>query len=774
MHQKLISKRLLILLLGVLSNLFVFSQQFNGALRVYTFDALSGSPVSSAKLILKQRGDSIIKNMSVDGHYYSDSIPIGLYSILITHVGYETVSLLNVELITGKSKELRINLMPKLIAMPEITISDRKDAFKPKNELILVSSKNFDFSLTNKLPMSIGDPARIAQNMAGVANNNDFVNTIIVRGNSPRYVQWNINGLEMPTPNHFALSVGGGGIISMLSANALSEADFMTGAFPAEYGNALSGVFDISLRKGSQFSHESSFQIGMLGVEASTEGPFSKNSNKTYIVNYRYANYNFLKKLNLIDGSIVPQYQDLTFNFNIPTKKSGTFTFFAINGNNSLLFGQGGYPAKTNVFLNTTGIQHKYFFNSDKSLETSIVYSGSRNQLQTGPDDLYYYPKIEKDLTNSILLATKYNWKISPKHLIRMGLYYKSNELEDYLIIHQKNKIIFDTDRSYHIIPYDTISKYYNPFHGQSVRSFISYKLHLQNFTFILGLHSTYFNKSKEITIEPRLGISYLYKNHIFSLGAGLHSFIEELLIYKRDNNQISEPLKLTKAWHIVAGYKYRFNEYCLIKLEPFFQYLFDVPGYDENDNHSLLNMESLLTARNSNFINSGNGKNYGLELSFEKSFNKNYFFNFYASRYESKSIVNHIENNTISNGKYSIVSIIGKDFLVSKYRKFGLNISFKFYGGQYFDKIKTASPSEYSYYYSHPTYEKLNDYIRSDFQLFYSCNHQRFSYKIMLDIFNLTNRLNELGKYYDNSFKRIETSYQLGRIPILSCKVNF
>jgi hypothetical protein len=774
MQKTLISKRLLITILGVLSNLFVLAQQYNGALRVYTFDAFSGSPVSSANLVLKHKGDTTIKNMSVDGHYYSDSLPIGLYSISISHVGYETISLSNVELITGKSKELRINLMPKLITMSEITVTAQKDAFKPKNELILVSSKNFDFSLSNKLPMSIGDPARIAQNMAGVANNNDFLNNIIVRGNSPRYVQWNINGLEMPTPNHFAFSVGGGGVISMLSANSLSEADFITGAFPAEYGNALSGVFDIRLRKGSQFSHESSVQLGMLGVEASTEGPFSKNSNKTYIVNYRYANYDFLKKLNLIDGSIVPQYQDLTLNFNFPTKKLGTFSFFSINGNNSLLFGQGGFPAKNNVLLNTTGIQHKYFFNADKSLETSMVYSGSKNQLQTGPDDFYVYPQIEKYFLNSILLAAKYNWKISPKHLVRLGVYYKSTGLEDFLLIHQKNKIIYEPNNSYHIVPYDTISTYYNAFQGQSIRSFVSYKLHLHNTTVILGLHSTYFNKAKEITIEPRLGFSYVYINHEFSLGAGLHSFIEELLSYKRYTTSL-EPLKLTKAWHIVAGYKYRINENCQIKIEPYFQYLFDVPGYDEkNDKRSLLNIESLLAARSTLFINSGYGKNYGVELSFERSFSKNYFFNFYASRYESKSIVYNVENNTLSNGKYSIVSIIGKDFLVGKYRKIGLNLSIKYYGGMYFDKTKTASPSEYNYYAYHPTYEKLNDYFRTDFQLYYSQSQKRFSYKISLDIFNFTNRLNELGRYYDNTYKSVQSYYQLGRIPILSCKVNF
>ena len=92
---------------------------------------------------------------------------------------------------------------------------------------------------------------RLASSFAGVASNIGN-NGIVIRGNSPKFLQWKLEGVEIPNPNHFAdLSSFGGGGLTALSSNMLANSDFFTGAFPAEYSNALSGVFDLSLRNGN-------------------------------------------------------------------------------------------------------------------------------------------------------------------------------------------------------------------------------------------------------------------------------------------------------------------------------------------------------------------------------------------------------------------------------------------------------------------------------------------------------------------------------------------
>lgn len=146
------------------------------------------------------------------------------------------------------------------------------------------------------------------------------------RGNAPRSLQWRLEDVEIPNPNHFAdvTTFGGGGFTS-LSSFVLGNSDFFTGAFPAEYSNALSGVFDMNMRNGNNRKWEHAFKVGVLGVDASSEGPFKKGYNGSYIINYRYSTLSLLSPL-LPDDADGTNYQDLSFKFFLPTKKAGIFT----------------------------------------------------------------------------------------------------------------------------------------------------------------------------------------------------------------------------------------------------------------------------------------------------------------------------------------------------------------------------------------------------------------------------------------------------------------
>src|SRR5438445_3710215 len=115
----------------------------------------------------------------------------------------------------------------------------------------------------------------MATGFAGVGTTNDGNNDIVIRGNSPTGLLWRMEGVDIPNPNHFSSAASSGGGISILSAQLLSNSDFLTGAFPAEYGDALSGVFDLHLRKGNNEKREYTLQAGVLGLDASAEGPLS-------------------------------------------------------------------------------------------------------------------------------------------------------------------------------------------------------------------------------------------------------------------------------------------------------------------------------------------------------------------------------------------------------------------------------------------------------------------------------------------------------------------
>ena len=167
------------------------------------------------------------------------------------------------------------------------------------------------------------DPARLVSSFAGVAPSVSS-NGISIHGNAPHLLQWRLEDVEIPNPNHFAdIATLGGGILSSLSSQVLGNSDFFTGAFPAEYGNAVSGVFDMKLRNGNNQKNENTLQVGIMGIDVASEGPLSKKHKASYIFNYRYSTTGLL---NLEGGKM--DYQDLNFKLNFPTQKAGTFSIW--------------------------------------------------------------------------------------------------------------------------------------------------------------------------------------------------------------------------------------------------------------------------------------------------------------------------------------------------------------------------------------------------------------------------------------------------------------
>jgi len=142
----------------------------------------------------------------------------------------------------------------------------------------------------NRFAGGRSDPARLAANFAGVSATDDSRNDIVIRGNSPAGVLWRIDGMDATNPNHFASIGTTGGAVSALNTNMLKSSDFFTSAWPAEYGNAISGVFDIGFRNGNTQKRETTVQLGVTtGLEAMTEGPISKSNGSSYLIGYRYA-----------------------------------------------------------------------------------------------------------------------------------------------------------------------------------------------------------------------------------------------------------------------------------------------------------------------------------------------------------------------------------------------------------------------------------------------------------------------------------------------------
>jgi hypothetical protein len=571
-----------------------------------------------------------------DGYFELKNVPVGRVSLRFGFVGYHSRIMRNVQLQSGKELVLNIELEERLIETNEVTIVAQRDKTKPGNELAKVSARSFTVEETERYAGTRNDVARMAQNYAGVMGNDDSRNDIIIRGNSPTGLLWRLDGLDIPNPNHFGATGTTGGPVSMLNNTLLSNSYFMTGAFPAQYGNATAGVFDLKMRQGNNRTHEFLGQVGFNGFELGAEGPVSEKGNSSFLTNYRYSTLSLFEKLGINFGtSGVPYYQDLSFKVNFPSTPIGKISVFGLGGisdieiwdsrndkeNREEMYGETGYDLTNGVDMGLIGISSSKIINENTYIKTTAGISGHQNRvlIDSLSDDRtrkfanYRSHFIEKNAT----ITSYINRKINSKHLYRAGvdfkhLWYAYNDSSYNKRIDGLEVITDETGNT-------TLWQPWFQWHYR-----LTDKIELT-----AGLHFSHFGLTEETSIEPRAAFSWEFKtSQTLSLGYGLHSQTPPLYIYfsrvRNDQGQYITPntnLAMTKSRHLVFGYDRLIGEKTRLKLETYYQHLFDVAvDKTRNTSYSILNEGANFYISIPDYLeSSGTGWNYGIELTLER-----------------------------------------------------------------------------------------------------------------------------------------------------------
>ncbi|MEM6644266.1 MAG: carboxypeptidase-like regulatory domain-containing protein, partial [Bacteroidota bacterium] len=293
--------------------------QITGKIKVSLSESHSEDPIPFATVKLLGTSPLLGGVTDLDGRLTIEDIPIGRYDVEITYTGYQPTVIKALLVTSGKEALVETSLAEVATQLDEVVISSSVDKLSTMNPLAGISARMLSVEEANRYAGGFDDPARLATSFAGVASGIQN-NGIVIRGNNPNALLWRMEGVEVPNPNHFAdLDAFGGGGITALSSQVMANSDFLMGAFPAAYSNAVSGVFDLSMRQGNSDQRESTFQIGLLGIDAASEGPLSRKSNASYLFNYRYSMLGLLEPL-LPEDAGGTNYQDLSFKFKFPTK----------------------------------------------------------------------------------------------------------------------------------------------------------------------------------------------------------------------------------------------------------------------------------------------------------------------------------------------------------------------------------------------------------------------------------------------------------------------
>ena len=720
------------------------------------------------------------------GNFVIEKVPVGRREVYAKALGYEDFMASNVLIYSGRETILEIAMIEKVSVLNEVVVRASVDKDLPLNNMATASVRMFSTEEASRYAGAWGDPARMAANFAGVSAANDSRNDIIIRGNSPLGLLWRLDGFDIPNPNHFSITGSSGGAISMINNNQLSNSDFYTGAFPAEFGNAISGVFDLKLRNGNTKKQEFLASIGLNGIELGAEGYFSKKSNASYLINGRYSFlevlYNWFGMDFGTNGGI-PKYRDMSAKINVPLK-SGNFSFVTLLGANKIKMeddmtdetkwksGEIGNIINESDYQLFFGANYTHRFNSNTRLENRLSYQFYKSKQDV---DAVEFQNVKRWKQHANTMSEgRIGWVSSLFHRMNARNFLEAGIGADFFMTSLHNKF------------YDSIGTP-TPLHDIDKNSSLL-KLYAQwqhrfndKIRIIPGFYTHYYVLTHNFSFEPRIGMQWeTSPSTAINIGTGLYSQIQprQVYFYQDANGQLpNKSLKFTDSWQAVAGFSWKFAKSYRLKTEIYYQYLYNVPVIESIPQESILNFDEDFNWLVP-FVNKGIGQNYGIELTIEKFLTKQFYFLITSSLYQSTyKGYDKMERNTKFNGNYTLNVLGGYEWKLGKNSLLMANTKIGFMGGKrklpyllVTDDFDMRVENDYSQAYV----KQYPAYFRWDINLNFKTNFKKWALEFFVELANITNHKNIWRQYYDIKEQKEVYYYHYGFTPIAGVKVYF
>ena len=796
-------KRLLLmapLLLGLLPHL-AYGQTKNTPLettvRGRVTDAQSGAPLPGVNVYTRVNGEKYGTVTGPRGHFELTELPVGRRNFYFSHLGYRALRIPQQELVASKDKVLNAQLReaPEELATVEVVANQKSQT---KNERVTVSGRTFSIEESQRFAGANQDVARMASNFAGVQRSNDATNDIVIRGNSPNGLIWRLEDVPIPNPNHFGGFGATGGPVSMLNNNVLANSDFLTSAFPADYGNGLAGVFDLEMRRGNPQEHEFLGQVGFNGFEAGAEGPLHREQKASYLVNYRYSTLEVLQQLgiNFGTGTAVPRYQDLNFKLHLPTEQAGLWEVFGLGGISAIDFldsenqaGQsGGFYSddedlRNRVKRGVLGLSHQYFFNAKTYSKVVLSADGTENRATIdtiAPPSEELTPQYRQAYQRHHLrLHALVNHKVNDRQVLRGGVHAVRAGIS------LNDSIIYPGWDRFRIITDEEGAEW-------RLRPYLNWQYHLdETLELNLGLHSLFTEYDQRV--EPRLGLTYhLGPRRSLNAGYGLHSQTPAVAQRYRQERlpggQIRRPnlqTETVKSQHAVLGYRQELPQSWHLRVEAYYQDLYDALVEPRPSTYSGLNRGSFDFAYPDSVVNRGRGRNYGLDLTLEKFMDQGFYMLTTLSLFDSRYRGSDGQwRHTAFNSQVVANWVGGKEWVLlekkgAKPSRHILTVDGKlsYAGGQPYTPIDPVASrrAQSTVYDQEAAYSKrFKDYFRADLRLGYKIAGARVTQEWALDIQNLSDRDNPFGQRFNAETGTVSTIKQLGFYPMFLYRITF
>ncbi|MFH1050328.1 MAG: TonB-dependent receptor [bacterium] len=718
-----------------------------------------------------------------DGSFKISDVPVGRYIIKFSAVGFESVQY-PIVLTSGKEEQLNIQIQERFIQMDEVKVTAEKNSFAPINESAIVSSTVFTLDDVERYAGSRMDPARMAQNFAGVVGANDVRNDIIIRGGSPTELLWRLDGLDIPNPNHFATQGATGGPVNAINSNILDNSDFLIGAWPSEYGDKMSGVFDLRTRKGNDEKYEFLGQFGFNGFELGAEGPLPGNKS-SFITNYRYSFLDLMEKMGLDFGfSGIPRYQDGVLKMDFQPNDKNQISLTGMLGISAIKIAPSG---KDDVFQTDYAINNgtnfyilclnwQYLFNERSYGKLTIgavdnVYINDVDSVET--DENEKVVKITPFFTSKSTegyYSMKYSFHYAPdtRHFISAGI---ENRFRYYNLF---GKELDPNEPDPYLLDKDGTSNH--------LLSYINWNWRLaENLTSNIGVMSQYLGINDKVTVEPRLALSWNFLPlHSVNIGFGVHRQSLPLIIYfSGDKNK---KLDFMQALHYVAGYSFHVSDNAIIKFETYYKDISKAPVDGDTASYwSFLNTGTdfgVNAGTGSVNTSTGTGRTYGCDLSFIKNFSENYYVtgttSYIRQQYKGSDGIMRFgafDNIFVANLLSGYEWVINPTFTIEFSGKYTIA------GGSPYipiDLERSIAENDTKYDRRKAYSVRKPDYSRFDIRIDFRNNYKSFSMVSYISIENVLNNENVYNYTFNNEDKKVDEVLQLGFFFVGGIRIEF
>ncbi|MDJ0646658.1 MAG: TonB-dependent receptor [Flavobacteriaceae bacterium] len=775
-----------------------------GVIRGLIVDQQSELPLEGVAIELVNSNPKMGAITDARGNFSIENVPLGRQGLRISYLGYELVTIPNIVVTAGKDATVTIGLVESFDSLDEIVLTSSRKKDRPINPLAAVSARQFGLEEVTRFSGGRGDVGRLAANFAGVSAPDDSRNDIVVRGNSPSGLLWRLEGIPIPNPNHFSAFGSTGGPVSAVNSNVLQDSDFITSAFPAEYGNALGGVFDLGFRKGNSDHFEFSFQTGAFtGVEVTAEGPLGKDKG-SFLIAGRYSLVGLIGAGAAGASTATPNYTDLSFNIDLGPSKLGTISLFGILGDSDIdflgddideddLFAAEDEDLFVKSRFGVIGLKHRITIGEGSYLKTVLSTSYTDGSILSDryinkdtPEERVILFTEADNSESRLSLSTLFNSKLSSRITVRFGGLVENFGVES-VLKDREEQADLNNDGDPDLFTFRDIDESLSivQLYGQG-QFRLSEKLTLNT-----GVHTQYSTLNEQFVIEPRAGLSYTISNRqTLSFGYGVHHQpvpFPILFLNENSNGQLAQTnsdLDFVRSDHYVIGYDVKLGKNWRGKLEAYYQDISKAAVEAFPSSYSSLTEGADFEFDNDrvSLINNGSGINKGIELTVEKFFRDGYYGLLTTSLFESTyKGSDDIERNSPFNNGYVVNFLTGREFAIGRTKKDALFFDTRITaaGGRYFTPVDLDASIQAGFEvleedkaYS----EQYDDYLRWDLKFGIKLNSRRkkITHQLYFDLQNVTNRDNVFVRRFNRLTNNVDQVDQIGFFPDFGYKLQF